>query len=77
VLAPETDAAEADALVQRIKLALHGLVANGVPLSASAGCATFPEDASSADLLIAQADLEQRRDKQHSRGRRGLLSLVR
>jgi diguanylate cyclase (GGDEF)-like protein len=77
VLAPETDRSEAEALAGRIRVALHGLVANGEPLSASIGCATFPDDATSADVLMAQADLEQRRDKAATRGRRGLLSVVR
>jgi diguanylate cyclase (GGDEF)-like protein len=77
VLAPETDGAEAQALTDRIKQALCALVANGEPISASAGHATYPDDASSTEVLIAQADLEQRRDKAMSRGRRGLLHAVR
>jgi len=76
VLAPETGRAEAEALAGRIKVALRGLVANGEPLSASAGFATFPDDATSAEVLLAHADLEQRRDKAAGRGR-GLLRAVR
>ena len=77
VVAPGTDGAEARVLTDRIKQALCALVANGEPVSASAGHATVPDDASSADLLLAQADVEQRRDKGMSRGRRGLLHAVR
>jgi diguanylate cyclase (GGDEF)-like protein len=76
VLAPETGRGEAEALANRIKVALRALVANGEPLSASAGHATFPDDATSAEVLLAHADLEQRRDKAHGRGR-GLLRAVR
>jgi diguanylate cyclase (GGDEF)-like protein len=77
VVAPETDAIEGAVLADRIKAALRELVAGGVPVSASAGVATFPADASSAELLLAQADAEQRRDKQAGRSRRGALSVVR
>jgi diguanylate cyclase (GGDEF)-like protein len=77
VVAPETDGAEAQVLADRIKQGLCTLVANGEPVSASAGQATFPDDASSVEVLLAQADLEQRRDKAMSRGRRGLLHAVR
>jgi diguanylate cyclase (GGDEF)-like protein len=77
VVAPETDAEEAAGLVQRIKAALREVVASGMPLSASAGVATFPADASSAELLLAQADAGQRRDKQAGRVERGALSVVR
>ena len=77
VLAPETGAEEAALLVGRIKHGLRALVAVGEPLSTSAGCATFPEDATSPELLLAQADLEQRRDKAAGRGGRATLRAVR
>jgi len=77
VVAPETDAVEGAELAERLKAALRELVAGGVPVSASAGVATFPADASSAELLLAQADAEQRRDKQAGRAPRGALSVVR
>jgi diguanylate cyclase (GGDEF)-like protein len=77
ILAPETGAEEAALLVGRVKHALRALIAVGEPLSTSAGCATFPEDASSAELLLAQADLEQRRDKAAGRGARATLRAVR
>ena len=76
VIAPETGRAEAEALAGRIKVGLHALVANGEPLSASTGHATFPDDATSAEVLLAHADLEQRRDKATGRGR-ALLRAVR
>ena len=77
ILAPETDAEEASQLVGRVKCALRGLVAVGEPLSTSAGFATFPTDATSPELLLAQADLEQRRDKAAGRGGRATLRAVR
>jgi diguanylate cyclase (GGDEF)-like protein len=77
ILAPETGAEEAALLVGRIKHALRALIAVGEPLSTSAGCATFPEDATSPELLLAQADLEQRRDKAAGRGARATLRAVR
>jgi GGDEF domain-containing protein len=52
-------------------------VAGGLPVAASAGVATFPADASSGELLVAQADAEQRRDKARHRARRGVLEVVR
>jgi diguanylate cyclase (GGDEF)-like protein len=77
ILAPETGAEEAALLVGRIKHALRGLVAVGEPLSTSAGCATFPDDATSAELLLAQADHAQREDKMAGRGGRATLRAVR
>jgi diguanylate cyclase (GGDEF)-like protein len=77
VLAPETDAGEAAELVERIRGGLGSVIANGLPLSASLGFATFPQDATSAELLLAQADHQQRLDKAASRGRRGVLRAVR
>jgi diguanylate cyclase (GGDEF)-like protein len=76
VLAPETDASEATLLVARIKHALRGLIAVGEPLSASAGSATFPADATSPELLLAQADHAQRVDKAAGRGSRATLRAV-
>jgi diguanylate cyclase (GGDEF)-like protein len=77
VLAPETDPDEAELLVERIRVGLAEVIANGVPVSASLGFASFPRDATSAELLLAQADLEQRQDKAAARGRRGMLRAVR
>jgi diguanylate cyclase (GGDEF)-like protein len=69
VVAPETDAAEGAALAERIKAALRHLDAGGAPLSASTGVATFPQDAASAELLLAHADDVQRADKAAGRAR--------
>jgi diguanylate cyclase (GGDEF)-like protein len=77
VIAPETDALEAAMLVQRIKAGLRELVANGSPLSTSAGAATFPADATSTELLLASADARQREDKTISRSDRGVLAVIR
>jgi diguanylate cyclase (GGDEF)-like protein len=77
ILAPETGTEEAELLVGRIKHALRGLVAVGEPLSTSAGCATFPDDATSPELLLAQADHAQREDKLAGRGGRATLRAVR
>jgi diguanylate cyclase (GGDEF)-like protein len=77
VLAPETDADEAAVLVGRIREGLATVIANGLPVSASLGLATFPTDATSSELLLAQADLELRQDKAASRGRHGALRAVR
>ena len=77
VLAPETDGLEAALLVQRIKSGLRELVANGRPLSTSAGAATFPADATSSELLLASADARQRDDKALSRADRGVLAVLR
>jgi diguanylate cyclase (GGDEF)-like protein len=77
ILAPETSATDADMLVARVKHALRGLLAVGEPLAASAGRATFPDDASSPELLLAHADLAQRRDKAAGRSGRATLRAVR
>ena len=77
VIAPETDAGEADDLAQRIKASLRVVVADGRPLTTSAGTATFPADATSGELLLASADARQRDDKALSRAGRGVLSVVR
>jgi diguanylate cyclase (GGDEF)-like protein len=77
VLAPETDAEEAGRLVERIKHALRREVAVGQPISASAGFATAPGDATTAEMLLAQADLQQRRDKAATKVARGGLRALR
>ena len=67
VLAPETPADEAADLAARIKEALRALDSDGSPLSASAGVATFPSDATSGDHLLVHADAAQRDDKARHR----------
>jgi len=76
VLAPETDTDDAALLVERLRGALGEVVANGVSLTASIGFATYPRDATSTDLLLAQADHQQRLDKAASRTSRGALRAV-
>ena len=76
IVAPETSPEDAQVLIDRIRHALAGVVANGLPLSASLGLAVFPDEATGPELLLAQADLELRRDKALSRARRGALRAV-
>jgi len=64
VVAPETGAAEAQRLAERIELALAQLTAVDRPLSASVGLALFPRDGSTAEQLIDHADHDQRLVKQ-------------
>jgi diguanylate cyclase (GGDEF)-like protein len=70
VIAPETGAAEAQHLAERIELALSALTAAGRPLSASVGLALFPRDGVAADELIDRADQDQRLVKQAGGGER-------
>ena len=77
VLAPETSAADGEALLLRLKQAVGGLAGVSGPLSVSAGHAAFPRDAVSADGLLAHADLEQRRDKAAGRDQAGLARALR
>jgi diguanylate cyclase (GGDEF)-like protein len=77
ILAPESDSEEAARLLERIKHALRREVAAGEPISASAGSATFPRDATTPEMLLAQADLQQRRDKAAAKVARGGLQALR
>jgi len=77
VVAPETDPVEGAALVERIKAALGGLSVHGLPLSASAGVATFPADATTGEELLAGADHAQRADKAVRRVERGAVAAAR
>ena len=65
VLAPETDADEARAARRADPRAAlrRGHRQRRCRCRRALGFATFPRDATSAELLLAQADLEQRRDK--------------
>ena len=67
VLAPETGAEQAEELRARIKAAVGALAVGGLPVSASAGAATFPADAAGAEHLLARADAAQRGDKERFR----------
>jgi diguanylate cyclase (GGDEF)-like protein len=60
VLAPETGAEAAGALVARIERALDGIDAGGLPLAASVGWALFPDDAEERMALMEAADARQR-----------------
>jgi diguanylate cyclase (GGDEF)-like protein len=77
VMVPEADGVEAAELVTRIKHALRAEVAAGGPISASAGFATFPGDATTPAMLLAEADREQRRDKAAAKASRRSLQAVR
>lgn len=64
VLAPETGAEAADALGERIELALCALTMNDDrPLRASVGWAVYPRDGEERVLLLERADARQRAAK--------------
>jgi diguanylate cyclase (GGDEF)-like protein len=67
VVAPETGRDEADALGARLHQALATTEGVDGPLSCSVGVAIFPEDAPTAELLIAAADTAERRAKAEAR----------
>ena len=73
IVAPETGDAEAAELAARVKAQLRTLTAVGEAVEASVGHASFPDHASSADLLLARADAVQRLDKARGRARRLVL----
>ncbi len=66
VVAPETGAAHADALESRIHQALTAIAA---PVTATVGRATFPDDGTTAELLLVAADGAER-DAKAGRHRR-------
>ena len=74
VVAPETDRAEAQALVLRIRAALATITVLEAPLTTSVGVAIFPEDGPTPELLLAAADSAERTAKS---GRHRQLQLVR
>ncbi len=63
VIAPETGPDEAEVLTGKIRAALAGIDTSGVEIGAALGAATFPDDATGAEALIAIADARQRADK--------------
>lgn len=69
VIAPETGPAEAERLVERVCGGLAAIEALEAPLSASVGCAVFPRDAPTPELLIAAADAAERTAKSRRRRR--------
>jgi diguanylate cyclase (GGDEF)-like protein len=60
VIAPETDREQAEALAERLREAISRLSVDGRRISASTGCAIFPEDGDTVNALLAQGDLELR-----------------
>jgi diguanylate cyclase (GGDEF)-like protein len=60
VLAPDTGAGAASALVTRIEQGLGGIEAEGMPISASVGWALYPDDAEDHMALMERADARQR-----------------
>ena len=56
VLAPQTDAAHAEHLVERVRVSLAGVTAGLTGLSASIGTAVFPADGTTPEDLLAIAD---------------------
>ncbi|MBJ7518977.1 MAG: GGDEF domain-containing protein [Solirubrobacteraceae bacterium] len=63
VIAPETGPEEARVLTGKIRAALAAVEADGAGIGAALGAATFPDDATGAEALIAVADARQRADK--------------
>ena len=71
VIAPEVSPGEAGTLALRLEQAVPRVIAAETKLSASSGCAIYPEDGQTVDDLIAAADEALKRDK---RVRRPLLT---
>lgn len=72
ILAPSTSRADADALADRIHTALATIETLGGPLTATIGCAVYPHDGPTGELLLAAADAAERHAKT---GRHTQLSL--
>jgi len=70
VLAPQTDAAHAEHLVERVRQSLAGVTAGVSGLSASVGTAVFPADGTTPDGLLGAADRAALEAKRHTRSRR-------
>jgi diguanylate cyclase (GGDEF)-like protein len=69
VIAPEVGAGEAGTLALRLEQAVPRVIAGDTKLSASSGCAIYPDDGGTVDELIAAADEALKREK---RARRSL-----
>jgi diguanylate cyclase (GGDEF)-like protein len=63
VIAPETSASEANSLALRLEEAVQRVVAGERHLTASSGCAIYPEDGESEDELMGAADDALKREK--------------
>ncbi len=70
VLAPQTGAASAEHLVERVREALAGVTAGLSGLSASIGTAVFPADGTTPEALLAAADEAAYEAKRQTRSRR-------
>ncbi len=69
VLAPQTGAAAAEHLVERIRASLAAVTTGVSGLSASTGVAVFPADGTTPEGLLAAADLAALEAKRHRRSR--------
>jgi diguanylate cyclase (GGDEF)-like protein len=70
VLAPQTGAAAADHLIERVRASLAAVTTGVSGLSASAGAAVFPADGTTPEALLAAADraaLEAKRYRRRER----------
>jgi diguanylate cyclase (GGDEF)-like protein len=65
VIAPETSVAEASSLALRLEAAVQRVVAGERNLTASSGCATYPEAGYWADDIIGAADDALKREKRN------------
>jgi diguanylate cyclase (GGDEF)-like protein len=63
VIAAETDREEAELLADRVRDSLARVKVDGRRMSASTGCAVFPDDADSLDGLLSHADYQLRGGK--------------
>jgi len=66
VIVPEASRAGADALVQRLAQTARACQVDGVPLRVSMGVAVYPDDGTTPDALIAQADRHMYADKRRT-----------
>ncbi len=60
VIAPETDREQAEALADRLRDAISRVAVDGDSLTATTGCAVFPEDGDTVNRLLAEGDRELR-----------------
>jgi diguanylate cyclase (GGDEF)-like protein len=67
VIAPETSEAEAGSLALRLEAAVQRVVAGEKSLTASSGCAIYPDSGESADELMGAADDALKREKRTRR----------
>jgi len=69
ILAPETNAEEAEEIAARVRLQLHERGDGVRSVEARTGFATFPADGRTADELLSYADVQLFGAKQEARGR--------